>query len=82
VRATPPLDARARLYGVLTQRLAIGAARERTLWHNGARLVATYHPSPVLRAQDRDAANARYAAIVDDLRAAAALLDDRIDAIG
>jgi uracil-DNA glycosylase len=79
VRATPPLDARARLYGVLTQRLAIGAARERTLWHNGARLVATYHPSPVLRAQDRDAANA---AIVDDLRAAAALLDDRIDAIG
>jgi uracil-DNA glycosylase len=79
VRATPPLDARARLYGVLTQRLAIGAARERTLWHNGARLVATYHPSPVLLAQDRDAANA---AIVDDLRAAAALLDDRIDAIG
>jgi uracil-DNA glycosylase len=70
------------LYGVLTQRLAIGAARERTLWHNGARLVATYHPSSVLRAQDRDAANARYAAIVDDLRAAAALLDDRIDAIG
>jgi len=79
VRATPPLDARARLYGVLTQRLAIGAARERTLWHNGARLVATYHPSSVLRAQDRDAANA---AIVDDLRAAAALLDDGIDAIG
>lgn len=79
MRATPPLDARARLYGVLTQRLAIGAARERTLWHNGARLVATCHPSSVLRAQDRDAANA---AIVDDLRAGAALLDDRIDAIG
>ena len=58
-------------------RLAVGAARGRELRHaSGARIVATYHPSALLRAPD-DATRARLEeALRDDLARAAAMADE------
>ncbi|MBX6768818.1 MAG: UdgX family uracil-DNA binding protein [Actinomadura rubrobrunea] len=50
---------------------AAGRAGERDAGWNGALLLATVHPSAVLRADDRDA---MYAGLVDDLKVAAAAL--------
>jgi DNA polymerase len=62
------------LAALMHRRMPVGAAREATLMHaSGARLVATYHPSAVLRAADAQAEAAMYAALVGDLRAASGL---------
>jgi DNA polymerase len=68
----------------LTQRaITIRDARATTLRHaSDARVVATYHPSAVLRAPDRDLQIEMHATLQRDLRAAAALarLHDDVDA--
>ncbi|HVF62559.1 MAG TPA: UdgX family uracil-DNA binding protein [Casimicrobiaceae bacterium] len=65
------------LHGTLGERFRVGEARELELIHaGGARVLASYHPSAVLRAQDEAAKSKLYAALVEDLRSAAALLSD------
>jgi len=62
------------LYALMHKRLAVGAARDAPLAHRrGARVVATYHPSAVLRAVDAQAKAATFEALVYDLRNARAL---------
>jgi len=61
------------LAAVLQQRVSIRDARQRTLaLPGGARVIATYHPSAALRAPSHEQRAATYAAIVADLRSAAA----------
>ena len=64
-----PLGARA------TQSVPGDGPRRSRLMLVGARVVATYHPSAVLRAFDAESRARLYAALVDDLRRAAALLE-------
>jgi DNA polymerase len=55
-------------------RVTITAARTSELYHPlGAKIVATYHPSAVLRAPDDDARAAMMRTLVLDLKRAAAL---------
>ncbi len=59
------------LAAVVGKRTTVREARAATLVHrSGARIVASYHPSAVLRAPDEDARNALFAALVEDLRRA------------
>jgi DNA polymerase len=67
------------LSALLRTRVPVATARQQVLVHtSGARIVATYHPSAVLRDADEDAKAARYATLVDDLRAAALRLHDGV----
>ena len=53
-----------------------GLMKQRGLWHalpNGARVLATVHPSYVLRQRDSESRHAAYAAFVRDLKPLAAL---------
>lgn len=60
------------LGAVLGKKTTITAAREATLvLPGGARVIATYHPSAVLRAPDDDARDALYRTLVADLGRAA-----------
>jgi len=62
------------LSALMRKRLAVGAARDVALTHpSGARVVATYHPSAVLRAPDEQARAATFEALAYDLRNARAL---------
>jgi len=62
------------LAALMKKRIAVRAAREFPLAHpSGARVVATYHPSAVLRAADAQQAAVTYEALVYDLRSARAL---------
>ena len=62
------------LAALMKKRIAVGSAREFPLAHpSGARVIATYHPSAVLRAADAQAAAVTYEALVYDLRSARAL---------
>lgn len=62
------------LFALLGKRVGVGAARGATLAHAaGARIVATYHPSAVLRDPTDEGKAERYRAIVSDLREAAEL---------
>jgi DNA polymerase len=73
-RAIVALGASA-LLGLLGERMAVSAARGGALAHrSGAAIVATYHPSSVLREPDEAGKRARYDALVADLRAAARLV--------
>lgn len=65
------------LRAVLARKVAVGAARGESLAHaRGAHVVATWHPSAVLRAPD-DAGRARlFADLVADLKRARALARD------
>ncbi|HVE50014.1 MAG TPA: UdgX family uracil-DNA binding protein [Casimicrobiaceae bacterium] len=65
------------LFAVLGERVKVGEARSRELVHaGGARIIASYHPSAVLRAIDEPAKTKLYAALVEDLSSAAALALD------
>jgi DNA polymerase len=65
------------LYGLQRERHKVGEARSAALMHaSGARVVASYHPSAVLRAPDEAAQARLYAALVEDLRSAAALVGE------
>lgn len=60
------------LNSLLGKKLAVGAARDMTLAHaSGATVLATYHPSAVLRDPTEEGKAARYRTIVEDLRNAA-----------
>jgi len=62
------------LSALMRKRLAVGASREVALTHDsGAQVVATYHPSAVLRAPDEQARAATFEALAYDLRSARAL---------
>ena len=62
------------LFALLRKRLGVAAARDTPLMHgSGARIVATYHPSAVLRAPDEQARAATFEALAYDLRNARAL---------
>ena len=62
------------LFALLGKRVGVGAAREARLAHaQGARVVATYHPSAVLRDPTDEGKAERYRALVSDLREAAGL---------
>ena len=62
------------LSALMRKRLAVGSARDVALIHpSGARVVATYHPSAVLRAPDAQARGATFEALAYDLRNARAL---------
>lgn len=62
------------LSSLLRRRLGVAAARDAALLHpSGARVVATYHPSAVLRAPDAQARSATFEALAYDLRNARAL---------
>jgi uracil-DNA glycosylase len=66
------------LAALLGRRMAIRDARTSTLQHaGGAKIVATFHPSAVLRAPDDERRRELYAILVDDLARATKLLDDR-----
>jgi uracil-DNA glycosylase family protein len=59
------------LRAVLGRKVAVGAARARTLTHgSGAQVVATYHPSAVLRAPDETSRAELYGYLVADLKRA------------
>ena len=67
------------LAALMQQRLAVGAARESALVHaSGARVVATYHPSAVLRAPDEQSRTMTFDALVHDLQRAQAFGGERI----
>ena len=60
------------LRAVLGRTMTIGAARGRELSRNdGTRVIATYHPSAILRVPDPEVAASLRAALVADLRRAA-----------
>ena len=60
------------LFAVLGRKMTISAARSAALTlPGGARLVATYHPSAVLRAPDEAGRDELYRTLVTDLRRAA-----------
>jgi DNA polymerase len=62
------------LSSLLRRRIGVAAARDTPLVHpSGARIVATYHPSAVLRAPDAQARSATFEALAYDLRNARAL---------
>jgi DNA polymerase len=62
------------LLALFQKRLSVAAARDASLMHRmGARIVATYHPSAVLRAVDVKAKAATFEALVHDMRTASAL---------
>jgi uracil-DNA glycosylase family protein len=62
------------LRAITGARVTITAARETELHHpHGARIIATYHPSAVLRAPDDDARAKLMQVLVNDLKRAAAL---------
>ena len=62
------------LFSLMRKRLGVAAARDTPLVHpSGARIVATYHPSAVLRAPDEQARAATFEALAYDLRNARAL---------
>ena len=62
------------LSSLLRRRIGVAAARDTPLVHpSGARIVATYHPSAVLRAPDAQARSATFEALAYDLRKARAL---------
>jgi uracil-DNA glycosylase len=62
------------LSALMQRRIAVGAARDAELVHrSGVRVVATYHPSAVLRAPDAQAQAAMFEALVYDVRNARAL---------
>ena len=62
------------LFSLVRKRLGVAAARDTPLIHpSGARIVATYHPSAVLRASDEQARAATFEALAYDLRNARAL---------
>lgn len=66
------------LFSLLGRRVAVGAAREMALQSSdGARIVATYHSSAILRDPDEDAKAARFRTLVADLREAAAMAGAR-----
>ncbi len=59
------------LGALLGKRMAVSAAREATLHHSsGAIMIATYHPSALLRAPDPARRDELYHALVSDLRRA------------
>jgi DNA polymerase len=64
------------LYSLVGRRESVANARGRVLTDasGAARIIATYHPSAVLREPEEAAKAARYQALVDDLRAAAAYI--------
>jgi DNA polymerase len=71
------------LYGVLRRRVAVGVSRDEVFAHaSGARVVATYHPSSVLREKEEAGKAARYAALVSDLRAAVVAAREHTSATG
>jgi DNA polymerase len=62
------------LFSLMRKRIGVAAARDTPLVHaSGARIVATYHPSAVLRAADEQARAATFEALAYDLRNARAL---------
>jgi len=62
------------LYALLGKRVGVGAARDMELVDaHGARIVATFHPSAVLRDPTDEGKAERYRTIVTDLRRAARL---------
>jgi len=61
------------LAAVCGKRITITAARDGDIQAHGARLVATYHPSAILRAPDDDARATLRAALIADLKRAARL---------
>jgi probable DNA metabolism protein len=62
------------LFSLMRKRIGVAAARDTPLVHPcGARIVATYHPSAVLRAPDEQARAATFEALAYDLRNARAL---------
>jgi DNA polymerase len=62
------------LSSLMRRRIGVAAARDAPLVHpSGARIVATYHPSAVLRAPDAQARAATFEALAYDLRSARAL---------
>ena len=64
------------LFATMRQKLKVGEARGRELTHySGARVIATYHPSAVLRAIDDDQKASLQQALIEDLRRAAALAE-------
>lgn len=63
------------LASVYGSRIAIAQARTRTLEHpQGTPIVATYHPSAILRVPDHDARIKLRATLLDDLRRAAKMV--------
>jgi DNA polymerase len=56
-------------------RFRVGASRGQLLDYAGRPLIATIHPSAVLRARDDSERGAQYAGFVADLRLAADVLD-------
>jgi uracil-DNA glycosylase len=62
------------LRAITGTRVTIAAARDGELHHpQGARIIATYHPSAVLRAPDDDARAKLMQVLINDLKRAAAL---------
>jgi DNA polymerase len=62
------------LFSLMRKRIGVAAARDTPLLHpSGARIVARYHPSAVLRAPDEQARAATFEALAYDLRNARAL---------
>ena len=56
------------LHALMQKRLPVGTSRHAALTHrSGARVIATYHPSAVLRAPDEEAKAATFASLVEDL---------------
>lgn len=65
------------LAALLGHRQGVAAARAMTLQHaGGARIVATYHPSALLRAIDESTRGNLHRALVADLRKAAEIADE------
>jgi len=59
------------LRAVLARRIAVGAARGRPLAHaSGAHVVATWHPSAILRAPDDEGRETLHADLIADLKRA------------
>ena len=66
----------AALAAVMGKRVAVGESRGKDLRHaSGAHVVATYHPSALLRAPDEDARDTLERALVADVKRAARLAD-------
>ena len=59
------------LRAILARRIAVGAARGRSLAHaSGAHVVATWHPSAILRAPDDEGRATLHADLIADLKRA------------
>jgi len=66
------------LLSLLGRRVAVGVAREMALQSaDGAHIVATYHPSAILRDPDDETKAERFRTLVADLRKAAAMASAR-----